>query len=84
MGKYHALFYRVFGTAGILFFGLLLILGIPGVVVPLPGWILPVAAQLPGLVLFSLLVLLISAVIVYSVKKLRAFFSRDSGKTRDG
>jgi len=70
MGRYHTLFYCVFAAGGLIYFSLLLFQGVIISIFPQSEFIMRSIAQVPGLILFGLAIILGSAIIVYGVRKI--------------
>lgn len=72
MGRYHTLFYSVFTIAGIVYFCILLFQEIIISTIPQSEFLIQCIAPAPGMILYVLAIILISAIIICGAKKIYA------------
>jgi hypothetical protein len=74
MGRYHALFYTVFTIAGIAYLITAFFLGILSSTFPTANFLVQYMAMAPGLILYLLTLMIVSAIIIMGARKVYANF----------
>lgn len=85
MARYHNLFYRVFTLGGIVYFSIALFLGVIISIFPQSECIKFISmgvTGIPGMILFILAIILVSAIMVCLAKKTCAFLGFRSARIR--
>jgi len=80
MGRYHNLFYTLFATGGIVYFSIFLFQGVIVHTFPQSESVMMTVTRIPGMILFILAIILVSAIIFCGAKKIYAFLCLGSEK----
>jgi len=70
MGRYHNLFYAGFAIVGIVYFCIVLFQGVIIRIVPSLEFLIEYIVVIPGIILFVLSIILVTAIIVCCVKRI--------------